>query len=293
MPEKFYKKGIVFPLDFYFQQLFENEGLIVNSLNYIEKLLRENKLDNFVQGSLWREKLNKFSKNQKIIPYFLYNDDLQINSSLGSHTSSICAFYIAFPIVPNCYKTENILIAELIESRDLKELGNYTCLHELVEKLINLEVNGINFEIDKEIVNVKFVLGLLLGDNLALNSILKFNKNFNAHSCCRLCKIRKDQAERSCEEITELLRNKQNYDADIAKEDSQSTGLKCETIFNKIPSFHFTDNQVVDIMHDLFEGIFVYDICKSILFLIEENKTNSCNAYQNYVDYVKFKKEKF
>lgn len=276
------KKGIIFPIDFYIEEFFKIDNLIESSLNHLDQLLNENKLDNFVQGSIWQNKLKKFPDDQKIIPYFLYNDDLQINSSLGSHTSSVCAFYIAFPTVPNCYKIDNIIIAALIDSSDLKQFGNYICLHKLVDKLINLEVNGINFNVNGENVNVKFVLGLILGDNLALNSLLECNKSFNAHSYCRLCQIKKDEAEHQCLEIAEKLRTKENYDIDISKQDAQSTGLKCETIFNKIPSFHFTENQVVDIMHDLFEGVFIYDICKSILLLFELEKSKNVDDYHKF-----------
>lgn len=196
------KEGIVFPIDFYFEHFFKSHNLIAQPLKDIEICLEKK------NWSIWRKKLNKFPKNEKIIPYFLYIDDLQINNSLGSHTSSVCAFYIAFPTIPNCYKIDNILSGALIKSCDLKEFGNFTCLNNLINKLINLEVYGINFVINDKTVNVKFVLGLVLGDNLALNTILECNKSFNANSYCRLCRITKTQAVQTCEEISEIMRDK-------------------------------------------------------------------------------------
>lgn len=171
--------------------------------------------------------------------------------------------FISFPTVSNGHKIENILLAALVESSDLKTYGNDVCLHDLIKNLINLEENGINFTIRNEQVNV--------------NSILECNKSFNAHSYCRLCKTKKNQAEYVFFffEIEQNLRNKKNYLIDLAKKDSQDTGLKGETILNKVPSFHFTDNMVVDIMHDLFEGVLMYDICKTILLLIENNKSSN------------------
>ncbi|KNC25884.1 hypothetical protein FF38_14250, partial [Lucilia cuprina] len=141
----------------------------------------------------WRKKLKKFPRDQKVIPYFLYSDDLQINNALCSHTSS---------------KVEILKCLEMI-----------------------LEVNGINFTINAEIGYVKFVLGLFLN---------------------------------------------------IAKNDSKSTGIKGETILNKIPSFHFTENQVVDIMHDLFEGVFIYDMYQAILRLLDKSKSIDLDDYHKF-----------
>lgn len=268
-------KGIIMPLNFYIKTFFDSSNLIEKSLNEIDDLLSKNSLDNFVQGSLWKKKVEMLPKGTKTIPFFLYSDDLQINNALGSHTSSVCAFYISFPTIPNAYKIENILLAALIETSDFKTYGNSVCLQDLIRIIINLENEGINFNIKGEVVNVKFILALVLGDNLALNTILELNKSFNAHYYCRFCKTKRIDAEKQCVELEENLRTKENYVVDISKNDPQNTGLKCETILNQIPSFHFIDNHVVDIMHDLFEGVFIYDICKSILLLIEKNQSTN------------------
>ncbi|KAI8117103.1 hypothetical protein CVS40_10939 [Lucilia cuprina] len=68
----------------------------------------------------------------------------------------------------------------------------------------------------------------------------------------------------------------------IAKNDSKSTGIKGETILNKIPSFHFTENQVVDIMHDLFEGVFIYDMYQAILRLLDKSKSIDLDDYHKF-----------
>ncbi|XP_036319630.1 uncharacterized protein LOC118734042 [Rhagoletis pomonella] len=41
--------------------------------------------------------------------------------------------------------------------------------------------------------------------------------------------------------------------------------------FNAIGTFHVTENYAFDIMHDLFEGVCVYDICNIILSLLNSN----------------------
>ena len=77
----------------------------------------------------------------------------------------------------------------------MKEFGNEKSLYILIEKLIELEEKGIDFQLDNDNINVKFVLGLILGDNLGLNSILDMKKSFSANSFCRFCTVLKNETQ--------------------------------------------------------------------------------------------------
>lgn len=55
------------------------------------------------------------------------------------------------------------------------------------------------------------------------------------------------------------MRNKVNYESQVIANNSKGTGIKERCVFNAIPSFDVTQNFVVDIMHDLFEGVCSYD----------------------------------
>jgi len=116
------------------------------------------------------------------------------------------------------------------------------------------------------------VLGLVLGDNLGLNSILEFSRSFSATYFCRFCKASKEITKNMFEENCLLIRNITNYNTDVAINDIYKTGIHGESFLNKIPSFHVTQNFCLDVMHDLFEGICHYDMCRIIKYFTETVK---------------------
>lgn len=65
------------------------------------------------------------------------------------------------------------------------------------------------------------------------------------------------------------MRNTENYDNDILTNDYTLTGIREKCLFNELPTFHAVNNTCVDIMHDIFEGVGKYVLCKVILNLIK------------------------
>jgi len=55
---------------------------------------------------------------------------------------------------------------------------------------------------------------------------------------------------------------------DVALNNFSETGIYKESILNNIHSFHVTQNYVVDIMHDIFEGVCHYNLCHIIKYYI-------------------------
>lgn len=99
---------------------------------------------------------------------------------------------------------------------------------------------------------VHFILGLFLGDNLALNSVSEFSKSFSANFFCRFCKAKKSKTHKLCEEDSTLLRNHTNYLEDINRNYFKETRIYKNSVFNNIASFHVVKNYSIDIMHDIF-----------------------------------------
>jgi len=66
-----------------------------------------------------------------------------------------------------------------------------------------------------------------------------------------------------------LLRNRNSFNTDIIIDNFSLTGVYKESLLNKIPSFHVTSNYFVDVMHDMFEGVFHYDLCHVIKYYTE------------------------
>lgn len=136
-----------------------------------------------------------------------------------------------------------------------------------VDVLLHLEEEGIDINNQR----VYFVLAFVAGDNLATNSVLGFAKGFNAIHFCRMCKLSIDKTAKAFKEILSSLRNVDNYESDLKKNNFKITGLHERCILNKLKSFHVTKNVAVDIMHDLFEGVFKNDMSLIILYFINKN----------------------
>lgn len=269
-------KGALLPMKLQFKNYFEHADNFKNQLNKLQKLhlSNDNNISNFVQGNLWQQKISNHSKDKILIPYFLYIDDAEINNPLGSHAMAqqISAIYYNFPLAENSSKLKNIFLAALIKSFDLKKYGNDSCIQSLVTEINFLENDGIDIITLYGNFHVHFVLGLILGDNLGLNSILEFSKSFSANFYCRFCKASKTRTRVMCEEDQSLMRNISNYCLDVSSQNFSETGIYKDSILNQITSFHVIQNFCLDTMHDLYEGICHYDMCHIINYYINTAK---------------------
>lgn len=115
---------------------------------------------------------------------------------------------------------------------------------------------------------VYFYLSLLLADNLGFHSITGFTESFNANYNCRFCKEHKLVMKKQLKENLLLLRNKENYEADVLINNVSLTGIKDRCIWNELQSYHVITNLVVDLMHDILEGVCHYDFCAILEELI-------------------------
>jgi len=99
----------------------------------------------------------------------------------------------------------------------MKDFGNNLSLQRLIDEFNDIEVNGISIYTPEGNKQINFILGLFIGDNLALNSISEFSKSFSANYFCRFCKAHKSLTHTLCEENDSLLRNNVNYSEDVNK----------------------------------------------------------------------------
>lgn len=263
------------PLRFQIKKFFELPGMYKMIRSNTDKLIDSGELSNFVCGEVYKKKLETLNK-PNVLPFFLYLDDIQINDPLGSHKSSMCACYYIFPTMPQYLlsKLKYIFKVAYIDSKDMKTVENEHMLHQLIEELTYLEEEGITIETSEGSFTIHFVLGLILGDNLGLNTILGYNRSFNAKQFCRACKMGKLETQICAEEIFELLRNEENFENDWNTMDPTMTGIRENCVFNSLKSFHVTDNFCFDIMHDLFEGMCEYDVCQILKALISDPEVN-------------------
>lgn len=265
--------GVLMPLEFQFKKLFEKNDYLDDVLKHMKHIEESKKYENFIQGKLWKQKKILYP-GKTLIPYFLYGDDFGINNPLGSKSNrhSMCHFYYSFPCIPEkSSKLSNVFLAYSIKSSDIKNHGNNSLEH-FVNALKKLEISGVNIKTKNGYKNIKFVMGLLLGDNLGLNVTLGFSKSFSANYYCRFCLSKKSECQKEFNENKCILRNRINYKESIDRGTMREIGISSICIFNNIPSFHCTENFSVDIMHDVFEGICHHVLSNSILYFLKTMK---------------------
>ncbi|XP_022176334.1 uncharacterized protein LOC111037844 [Myzus persicae] len=252
-------------------------------------------MTNFIQGSLWKEKIALYH-NKIVVPFFMYIDDFEINNPLGSKSMkhAISAVYYSFPLNEQSSKLNNIFLAALLKSHDLKSYGNDLCFKQLVEEFNSLEKNGILINTPDGPKTVHFILGLIIGDNLGLNSVCDFGKSFAANYFCRFCKAHKTLTHTLSEEDPTLIRNIENYTQDVEINDFSQTGISQNSILNNINCFHVTKNFCVDVMHDIFEGISHYNMCHIINYYTETLKIltlDTLNFRKQHFNYGKLEQQ--
>lgn len=270
-------KGVLMPLKFQFKKIFELPMVFDKTVQRMNDLKENSKISNFYNGKLMQNKLLNFSTTDIVIPFFLYIDSFEINNPLGSHrgVQAITGVYYSFPTMPTEFLSSlgNIFVAMIFKSDDNKRFGNELCLNQLIQTVKEMAVSGIEICVNGRNIKVFFVLGLLLGDNLGLNSALGFTKSFSSNYYCRFCKEHRKILRKKCSADNNVLRSKENYSIDIITNDLSATGITEESIFNEIPFFHVVENYSVDVMHDLFEGVFHYNMCRIILYFVDETRS--------------------
>lgn len=197
------------PIEFQLKKFLELPDVFNKIKLNLAKLNSTDTLQHYVNGESWKEKMKTFPNDRIVLPLFLYMDEAQINNPIGTHThkGKQNFGYYSLPLVPNEYQSrlDNIFVASLNPGSDCKEHGNERCFNSLIETLTKLSDEGIFINISDEKLQIFFVVGIFLGDNLELNTVLGFAKSFKANFFCRFCRLKMDETQnndRSCCKIT-------------------------------------------------------------------------------------------
>uniref|UniRef100_A0A1Y1LLJ8 C2H2-type domain-containing protein n=1 Tax=Photinus pyralis TaxID=7054 RepID=A0A1Y1LLJ8_PHOPY len=237
---------------------FQLPGVLQKTKAHVNALLNEQNLFcNYIQGPHWKEKLIVHDDNCMVLPLFLYFDEFETGNPLGSHSgcNKLGGIYYSIPCLPTDIQSNlsNIFVAMLFKTTDLKLFGKKVILKCIIDELNSLSTHGIVINGEK----IKFQLALLLGDNLGQNTMLGLVESFTSHYCCRLCKSPKLARDRQCKEDLESIRTVDNYFNDSS---NYEYGVKEMCVWHSVKNFHLASNFSVDIMHDVLEGVCVYDI---------------------------------
>ncbi|KAJ8969605.1 hypothetical protein NQ314_001671, partial [Rhamnusium bicolor] len=150
---------------------------------------------------------------------------------------------------------------------------------------------GVNLNINNKEEIVYFKLGLTVGDNLGLHSILVLTESFAANFRCRFCKMNKCDSMLAKEDEN-LLRNSDNYIDDINRNDI--TGIKELCIWHELTDFHLTTNYCVALC-TMFLKVCNYDIClilQNLIFDLNLFSLTTLNSGINCFNYTKLEKIK-
>ncbi|XP_071653435.1 uncharacterized protein [Temnothorax longispinosus] len=248
------------PMTITLQKLFSLPDVLSLVKDYMRELEKETEiLENFIQVQLWKNKVAKYFSDKFVIPLFLYFDDFEVNNALGSHTGiqklgALYYFIACFPPQVNSL-LENIFMASFFHSSDRVVFQNHKIFHNVIDELNFLQSEGILVNTENRSEQIYFALGLVMGDNLGLNSILGFIESFNAAYYCRLCKTHKEVAQYNFKESRFRL---DTYFADVVLEDTNVTGIKEKSVWNEVRYFSTKSNFSVDWLHDGPEGWFAF-----------------------------------
>jgi len=263
-------------ITFQIRKFFELPNVLDDTIQEMSKRTLSPKTDHVVNSISYKNKLSSNFQNKIVIQIFLYLDGFEINNPLGSHAivDNICGVYYTFPTIPQqlLSKSDFIFVAAYFKTTLGKKFGIDLFLQPLVNCLKSLESESIVINTDLGPKRVFFVLCNILADNLGLNEVLGFNTSFNSNSYCRFCTKTKQDLMKDATPDQECFRNVQNYEQALLQDDPKLTGVKRSCVFNQLTYFHATENYIVDIMHDFFEGICKYDISEILLNFITVNK---------------------
>lgn len=179
---------------------------------------------------------------------------------------------------------DQIFLVSLFKTNDKQCYGNSVIFKDLISELNYLEITGIFVTVNNKVHHIFFSLGLIIGDNLGLHSILGFTERFVSRYPCRFCKTSKNECHVQTTEVDINLKNHINYANDLEINELILTGVKEPCVWNEISSFHVTQNYCVDIMHDMLEGVCNYDIGLMLKIMIFDLKYFTIDKLNNRIE---------
>ncbi|KAF0713678.1 SAM domain-containing protein, partial [Aphis craccivora] len=264
------------PLRKVLKNFFSLDNILAETLEYLASLM-DNKsvLGNFVQGTFWQSKIKKF-EGKTVLPLFSYFDDFESGNVLGSHSGvhKVGAVYVSVPCIP-LHRTSvlsNIFLALLFHSSDRVEFGNNVIFNPLINELNFLQETGIQIDTSVFKGTLYFDLGLIIGDNLGIHSIIGFTESFSSNYSCRICTINKNDLKFQCYEDESLLRSIDQYYMHLEVNNLSVTGIKEKCVWLDVKNFNLFDLVGVDLMHDILEGCAKYIMGFILSYYIKDLK---------------------
>jgi hypothetical protein len=239
-----------------------------------------NVIESFIDGNQFKHHAF-FQKFPHSIRVNLYYDDIEVCNPLGANRGvyKLAMFYFTVQNFPLKFSShlDNIYLLAICHTTDLKKYGFSKILEPFVSELKHLSSEtGVSIRLpNTEIFTMRAVLVSFSGDSEAAHATLGL-LSCSANHFCRTCMIhRKDLLKYADKSF--LMRNKELHDKQVKTvqnnpNQSTNTGVKCDSILNKVPYFHVADNLTFDPMHDLLEGVVPMEIKLVLQYFIYKKK---------------------
>ncbi|XDV45398.1 hypothetical protein PO909_013506 [Leuciscus waleckii] len=226
-----------------------------------------------------------YSIHSNALQIQIYYDDFETANPLGSQHGIHklgCLYFVLrnLPAHINSSLMNIHLIISLFHSEDGKKYGMDKILGPLVDDVKILEQEGMKVSFSEE--PIFGTIAQFTSDNLGLNGILGYVESFSAKHYCRLCLTDKVLAQEvfSEDDPRVILRSRNlneehKYLADKPYENS-CYGIKRNSVLNTLTYFNVSENFVLDIMHDILEGVAQYEV--KLLFEYMSCNLISCDS---------------
>lgn len=246
------------PIEENLKTFFERPGCISSIIQYKQKVSDENILETYRDG-LYYKQSRQANDGEVTIELLLYTDEFETTNPLGSKKGQhkLLGVYLTVLCLHPKYqaKLDNILLVALAKSTLVSKYGLDSIFSPIVRDLETLSVSGINVECEGYKGTVKPKLFQIIGDNLAMNTVLGYAGSFTANYFCRFCKTKKQITYTQVVEDQDSLRTYENIEHDLGQNALPLTGLARSSVFNNLNYFHVSHNATLDIMHDFLEGL--------------------------------------
>lgn len=194
-----------------------------------------------------------------VFPLLLYQDDFETNNPSGSHRGlgKVGAIYIVVPrLPPHIFsKTENIFLLALYKSSDAALVPLKKLFEKLVQELLFLEQEGICISTSSGEFHIHFSLAGMIGDNLAVHTIMGFVRGFTANYPCKFCFVHSKDLNSTSRISQCKMRTEDIHASQIARNDPYSRGVVGQSALIGLESSSTLRLVNVNLIHDKFEGV--------------------------------------
>ncbi|XP_057335120.1 uncharacterized protein LOC130673922 [Microplitis mediator] len=212
----------------------------------------------------------------------LLNQLLDRLKHLGESSDNISVYTMMLDALLNPF---NLFSTEtLYKAEDLKHVSLEIMLSHAVEELKFLESDGITITTSSGQTQIYFSLVGVIGDNLAIHSMLGFISCFSSHHPCRFCSINRQEINTIFTESLCDLRTSETYHQDLMKNKPSETGIARQSVLSKIESSTAIDLLTVDVMHDILEGTAEYDLGLILNYFITTAKFFTLDELNNRIE---------